>query len=107
MEPRGIATDVLGLLIAVAASVHDNAIGIALLDRVAADNPSVTKGWVDAGFKDAVVGHGTALGIDIEVVQRDPGASGFTPAPKRCCTAARPATTRPCPPALHYGSAGR
>ncbi|MEU9566796.1 hypothetical protein AB0D16_33060 [Streptomyces sp. NPDC048161] len=76
VEPRGIATDVLGLLIAVAASVHDNAIGIALLDRVAADNPSVTKGWVDAGFKDAVVGHGTALGIDIEVVQRDPGASG-------------------------------
>lgn len=83
---RGIATDVLGLLIAVivvAASVHDNAVGIALLDRVAADNPSVTKGWVDAGFKNAVIDHGAALCIDIEVVQRDPGSKGFTPAPKR------------------------
>ncbi|MFD3839772.1 transposase [Streptomyces sp. NPDC058642] len=72
---RGIATDVLGLLIAVivvVASVHDNAIGIRLLDQVAADNPSVAKGWVDAGFKNAVIDHGAALGIDIEVVQRDP-----------------------------------
>ncbi|MEV0263268.1 transposase [Streptomyces sp. NPDC050617] len=68
---RGIAADGLGLLIAVivvAASVHDNAVGIALLDRVAADNPSVTKGWVDARFKNAVVDHGAALGIDIELV---------------------------------------
>lgn len=51
---RGIAADVLGLIIAVvvtAASVHDNAIGIALLDKVAATAPTVTKGWVDAGFK--------------------------------------------------------
>ncbi|MEU8924878.1 transposase [Kitasatospora sp. NPDC048545] len=40
---RGIATDVLGLVIAVvvvAASVHDNAIGIALLDKVAASAPT-------------------------------------------------------------------
>lgn len=36
---RGLAVDVLGLVIAVivlAASVHDNTAGIALLDRVAA-----------------------------------------------------------------------
>ncbi|MFI0822681.1 transposase [Streptomyces sp. NPDC021098] len=47
---RGSATDVLGLLIAViviAASMHDNTVGIALLDKVAADNPSVVKSWVD------------------------------------------------------------
>ncbi|GHC89498.1 DDE transposase [Streptomyces flavofungini] len=83
---RGIATDIPGLLIAVivvAAGVHDNAIGITLLDQVAADNPSVTKGWVDAGFKNAVIDHGAALGIDIEVVRRDAGAKGFAPAPKR------------------------
>ncbi|WP_225858625.1 hypothetical protein [Streptomyces albicerus] len=66
---RGIATDVLGLLIAVIV--------------VAADNPSVTKGWADAGFKNAVIDHGRTLGIDIEVVQRDPHTKGFTPAPKR------------------------
>ncbi|MDH6222948.1 IS5 family transposase [Streptomyces pseudovenezuelae] len=83
---RGIATDVLGLIIAVvvtAASVHDNAIGIALLDKVTAAAPTVTKGWVDAGFKQAVVEHGARLGIDVEIVQREPGARGFTPEPKR------------------------
>lgn len=83
---RGIATDVLGLLIAVivtAASVHDNAIGIALLDKVAATAPTVTKAWTDQGFKNAVVEHGAGLGIDVEVVQREPGQRGFTPEPKR------------------------
>ncbi|WP_394438661.1 IS5 family transposase [Streptomyces sp. SGAir0957] len=83
---RGIATDMLGLLIAVivvAASVHDNAIGISLLNEAAADNPSLSKSWVDAGFKNAVVAHGAALGIDVEVVHRDPATTGFTPSPKR------------------------
>ncbi|MGW0884719.1 transposase [Streptomyces sp. NPDC002671] len=82
---RGIATDVLGLIIAVVvvtASVHDNAFGIALPDKVAATAPTVTKGWVDAGFKQAVVEHGARLGIDVENVQRKPGARGFTPEPK-------------------------
>ncbi|SOE15049.1 Transposase [Streptomyces sp. 2323.1] len=83
---RGIATDVLGLLIAVvvvAASVHDNAIGVTLLDKVAASAPTVTKAWVDAGFKNTVVDHGAHLGIDVEIVQRKPGARGFAPEPKR------------------------
>jgi len=83
---RGIATDVLGLLVAVvvmAASVHDNAIGAALLDRVGADNSSVSKAWVDAGFKNAVAAHGAALGIDVQVVARDPSVKGFAPVPKR------------------------
>ena len=51
---RGLAVDVLGLIIAVvvvAASVHDNAIGTALLDKVAAKTPTVAKAWVDQGFK--------------------------------------------------------
>jgi transposase len=83
---RGIATDVLGLIIAVvvvAASVHDNAIGIALLDKVAASAPTVAKAWVDAGFKNTVVEHGARLGIDVEIVHREPGARGFAPEPKR------------------------
>ncbi|MFC5822221.1 IS5 family transposase, partial [Nonomuraea harbinensis] len=49
---RGLAVDVLGLVIAVvvaAASIHDNAIGTALLDRVAAATPpgSVRTALVD------------------------------------------------------------
>ncbi|MFE2070614.1 transposase [Streptomyces sp. NPDC059467] len=84
---RGIATGVLGLIIAVvvvvvvvvvvgAASVHDDAIGIALLDNVAATAPTVTKGWVDAGFKQAVVEHGARFGIDVEIVQRESRGKG-------------------------------
>ncbi|MER5531457.1 transposase [Streptomyces sp. NPDC002677] len=83
---RAIATDVLGLIIAVvvtAASVHDNTIGIALLDKVAASAPTVTKSWVDARFKQAVVEHGARHGMDVEIVQRGPAARGFTPEPKR------------------------
>ncbi|GII96374.1 IS5 family transposase [Sinosporangium siamense] len=83
---RGIATDVLGLLIAVtvaAASVHDNAIGVDLLDKVAVDNPSVTTASVDAGFKNAVAHHGRTLGITVHTVQPPHGARGFVPVPKR------------------------
>lgn len=43
---RGVATDALGLLIAVlvvAANVHDNAIGTVLLDEIATGAPTVTK----------------------------------------------------------------
>ncbi|MDT3729010.1 transposase, partial [Streptomyces sp. DSM 41972] len=60
---RGLAVDVLGLVIAVvvmAASVQDNAVGIALLDKVVAGTEpgSVKKGLVDGGFKNAVQAHG-------------------------------------------------
>ncbi len=84
---RGLAVDVLGLVIAVtvvAASVHDNAAGIALLDQVAvAAGGSVSKALVDQGFKNQVVTHGAALGIDVEIVQRNPEERGFVPQPKR------------------------
>ncbi len=69
---RGLAVDVLGLVIAVvvlAASAHDNAAGIALLDRVAADTDTVEKALVDQGFKNAVAAHGQAVGIEVEIVQ--------------------------------------
>jgi transposase len=83
---RGLAVDVIGLIVAVvivAASVHENAIGTALLDKVAADVPTVTKAWVDQGFKASVVDHGAALGIDVEIVRRDPEQTGFVPQAKR------------------------
>ncbi|MFI0425305.1 IS5/IS1182 family transposase, partial [Spongiactinospora sp. 9N601] len=83
---RGIATDVLGLLIAVvvtAASVHDNAIAADLLDVVAIDAPTVHTAWVDARFKNTLIEHGATLGIDVLVVQPEPGTKGFVPVPKR------------------------
>ncbi|MFE9976434.1 transposase, partial [Streptomyces hirsutus] len=37
----------------------------------------IVKSWVDTGFKKAVVEHGARLGIDVEVVDRNPGVRGF------------------------------
>jgi len=83
---RGIAVDIIGLIIAVvvmAASVHENTIGTALLDRVAARTDTVTKALLDQGFKTKVVEHGAQLGIDVEIVQRNPAQTGFVPQPIR------------------------
>ncbi|MER7512133.1 IS5 family transposase [Streptomyces lavendulae] len=84
---RGLAVDVLGLVIAVvvlAANTHDNAAGIALLDQVAehADG-TVRKALVDQGFKNQVAMHGAGLGIHVEIVARNPQEKGFVPQPKR------------------------
>ncbi|MFE9067181.1 hypothetical protein [Streptomyces violaceusniger] len=38
---------------------------------------------VDQGFKRAVVDHGAALGMDVEIVERNPADVGFVPQPKR------------------------
>jgi transposase len=83
---RGLAVDVLGLIIAVvvtAASATDNQIGIQLIDRVVAHTPTVSKAWVDAGFKDDVAIHGALHGIDVEQVKRSDLSSGFVPVAKR------------------------
>ncbi|MFF2129752.1 IS5 family transposase [Streptomyces olivochromogenes] len=84
---RGLAVDVLGLVIAVtvlSANTHDNAAGIALLDQVAEHTGgTVEKALVDQGFKNQVATHGTLLGIDVETVQRNPEDKGFVPQPKR------------------------
>jgi transposase len=82
---RGLAVDVLGLVIAVvvmAASVHDNAFGVKLLDKVAKVG-TFAKAWVDQGFKNTVVEHGAALGVGVEVVKRNPDDVGFVPQAKR------------------------
>ena len=84
---RGLAVDVIGLIIAVvvtAASVHDNAIGVKLLDQIAGSGYSrVTKALVDQGFKKTVAEHGAALGIEVEIVERNPTDTGFVPQPIR------------------------
>jgi transposase len=77
---RGIATDTLGLFLAVivcAASLTDNAIGTRLLDQTKTAYPTVAKAWVDTGFKNAAVEHGATIGIDVEVVPRNSQARGF------------------------------
>lgn len=83
---RGLAVDALGLIIAVvvtAASVTDNAIGIKLLDKVVEHTPTVSKAWVDAGFKHDVAIHGAVHNIDVEVVKRSDIKPGFVPVAKR------------------------
>lgn len=82
---RGLAVDVLGLVIAVvvaSAGLHENVFGIRLLDKVATVG-TVTKAWVDQGFKATVVEHGAAAGIDVEVVVRNPQQKGFVAQAKR------------------------
>ncbi|MFE7795945.1 IS5 family transposase [Streptomyces sp. NPDC057460] len=83
---RSIVTDTLGLLLAVlvtAASVQDSVAGTRLIDTVAAEHPSIRKVWVDGGYRQHLVEHAAALGIDMEITQRKPGTRGFTPIPKR------------------------
>jgi transposase len=77
---RGIITDALGIILAVivtAASLSDNAIGIGLLDHAKKAHPTITKAWVDTGFKNAVIERGATLGIDVEVVSRNAEKRGF------------------------------
>lgn len=83
---RHIAVDTLGLLIVLgvaAASLQDSPVGRQVLTHVAAVAPTVTKAWVDGGYNNAVVEHGAALGIDVEVVRRDPTVEGFKVLPRR------------------------
>lgn len=44
---------------------------------------TVRKALVDQGFKHQVVEHGAGLGVDVEIVERDPGHRRFLPHPKR------------------------
>ncbi|WNV84974.1 IS5 family transposase [Umezawaea sp. Da 62-37] len=82
---RHIATDVLGLLLAVmvtAASIQDSAAGKDVLDCLAVTHPGVSIAWVDGGYNDSVVRHGARTGIQVEVVKRV-AATGFHVLPRR------------------------
>ena len=77
---RGIVTDTIGLLLAVtvtAASLSENALGIHLLNQAKKTYPSLSKSWVDTGFKNAAIEHGAGLGIDVEAVARKSDVRGF------------------------------
>jgi transposase len=83
---QNIATDTLGLLLALvisAASVQDTNGGKAVVDQLAAAHPSVTAGWVDGGYKNGFLEHAAAAGIAFEVVTKQDGQKGFTPLPRR------------------------
>jgi transposase len=83
---RCLAVDVLGLVIdcdVLPASAHENTAGIALLDGVTEQCDTVKKALVDQGFKKKVVEHGTNVGIDVEIVERNPDDKGFVPQAKR------------------------
>ncbi|WTH12120.1 transposase [Streptomyces sp. NBC_01578] len=86
---RGLAVDVLGLIIGVvvlAASPHNNAAGRSLLDQAAERcGNRLEKALVNQGFKDEVVIHGAMLDITVDVVRRNPAdqGKGFVPQPKR------------------------
>ncbi|WP_119726876.1 IS5 family transposase [Thermomonospora amylolytica] len=83
---RNIATDTLGLLLAVlvtAASVQDSTAGTRLLNQVSPEHLAVRKAWVDGGYRPHFLDHAATLGIDAQVVPRDPAARGFTVLPRR------------------------
>jgi len=66
-----------------AASVSDNEAGKQLLTQIAADHPTITKAWVDTGYKSQAIEHGAALGIDVDVVPRNTQVKGFSVVPRR------------------------
>ncbi|MFB9573840.1 IS5 family transposase, partial [Streptomyces yanii] len=77
---RHIATDTLGLLLVLiitAAGVQDTNGGKLVADALAAKLPTVTKAWVDAGYKSKMITHAAGLGIEVEVVSRAAEQKGF------------------------------
>ncbi|WP_371749983.1 IS5 family transposase [Streptomyces sp. NBC_01283] len=83
---RSIVVDTLSLLLlamVTAASVSDNEAGIQLLTRVAADHPTISKAWVDTGYKKKAIEHGALLGIDVDAVPRNEQVKGFAVIPRR------------------------
>ena len=82
---RHIATDTLGLLLAVlvtAASVQDNPGGQALIGELAARHPGVARVWVDSGYKRAVADEGARHGIDVQIYAKEAGVKGFHATPR-------------------------
>jgi len=79
-KKQSIITDTLGLLLVVlvtAASVQDGPAGLQLLTKAAAVHPSIRKAWADSAYRKAVIEHAATLGIDLQVVRRDPTTRGF------------------------------
>ncbi len=76
---RSIITGTPGLPLAVlvtAASVQDGPAGLQLLTKAAAAHPAICKAWAGSAYRNAVIEHAATLGIDVEVVRRDPATTG-------------------------------
>lgn len=83
---RHIATDVLGLVLAVvvtAAGISDTAGGKKVLETLAATHTTIRRVWVDAGYQQGAIDAAAAHGIRLQVVTKTPGQKGFHPLPKR------------------------
>ncbi|MER7486130.1 hypothetical protein ABTY20_09550 [Streptomyces sp. NPDC126497] len=81
---RHIGVDTLGLLPAarvVAASVCDDVGGTPLMCRTAATHLHVTKARAGTDHRTQAIEHGARPGIDVEVVQREPGIKGLKVSP--------------------------
>ncbi|MFE1936831.1 hypothetical protein ACFW95_41915 [Streptomyces sp. NPDC059474] len=68
-------------VVVAAATAHENAVGITLLEKVADDTDAVKKALVDQGFTNAVVTHGEKAGIEVEVEERNPRRPDSFPRP--------------------------
>ena len=83
---RFVAVDVEGNLLGVlvtGADVGDNIGGIALLEKLAEQSPSVRVVWCDQAFKRAFVEHAERLSLQVVVISRQPGSTGFSVLPRR------------------------
>uniref|UniRef100_UPI003F4930DF IS5 family transposase n=1 Tax=Streptomyces sp. CA-141956 TaxID=3240051 RepID=UPI003F4930DF len=83
---RSIVIDTVGLLLGVlvtAAGVQDSIAGQTLIERVAAERPTIRKTWVDGGYRQHLVEHAATLSIDMHIVRRDPTTRAFTILPRR------------------------
>jgi transposase len=58
-------------------------LGSSTTHPIAADCPTITKAWVDSGYKVKAVEHGAALGIDVDVVPSPGQGRGFQVIPRR------------------------
>ena len=84
---RHVLTCSLGFVLAVlvtAANVHDTQPVAALLDRAAQDGWTVKRVKVDGSYAGAPVAKiATQRGVDVQVITREPGVTGFKPLPLR------------------------
>ncbi|WP_407992297.1 IS5 family transposase [Kitasatospora sp. CMC57] len=83
---RSTVVDTLGFLLLVtvtAAGVSDNDAGKQLLTQLATTHPTITKAWVDTGYKTQAIEHGAKLGIDVDVVPRNAQVKGLSVVPRR------------------------
>ncbi|MFF7251193.1 transposase, partial [Embleya sp. NPDC008237] len=78
-----IALSLVSPVLIAMAQDQDSVGGKAVLDELRARFPDITKAWADGGYKNGAVGHAHTLGIDLELVNRDPATKGFAVLPKR------------------------